>query len=76
MSRVGDGARRILGPVRRHPRIAWAVAAVIALPVLLIVAANAYVMLSSGARRPATFGRSRMPRSRSSSGALSTRMGR
>jgi SanA protein len=47
MSRVGDGTRRVLGPVRRHPRIAWAVAALIALPVLLIVASNAYVILSS-----------------------------
>jgi SanA protein len=47
MSRVGDGARRVLAPVRRHPRIAWAVAAVLALPILLIAAANAYVILST-----------------------------
>ena len=47
MSRVGEGARSILGTVRRHPRIAWTVAAVIGLPVVLVVAANAYVIFST-----------------------------
>ncbi len=47
MSRVGDRARGMLGPVRRHPRIVWSVAAAIGLPVLLIAAANAYVILST-----------------------------
>jgi SanA protein len=47
MSRLGDGARRMIRPVQRHPRIAWTVAGGLGLPVLLVVAANAYVILSA-----------------------------
>lgn len=38
----------MLGPVRRHPRIAWTVAAVLGVPVLVVAAANAYVILTAG----------------------------
>jgi SanA protein len=47
MSRLGDGARTILRPVRRHPRIAWSIGAVAGAVVLVLVAANAYVILSA-----------------------------
>lgn len=38
----------MLGPVKRHPRIAWAIGAAVGLPVVLVVAANAYVVLTAG----------------------------
>jgi SanA protein len=47
MSRLASAARRVIGPVRRHPRIAWAVAIVVGLPVLLVAGTNAYVILST-----------------------------
>src|SRR3954452_633982 len=47
MARLGAGARRIVGPIKRHPRIAWAVVAAVALPILLVVGTNAYVILST-----------------------------
>src|SRR3954466_2351244 len=47
MSRLGDGARRIVGPIKRHPRIAWAVGAAARMPIVLVVGTNAYVVLST-----------------------------
>jgi len=48
MSRLASGARTMLGPVRRHPRIAWALGAALGIPVVAVVAANAYVVLTAG----------------------------
>ena len=39
--------RRLTGPVRRHPRIAWSVVGVAALLVGLVAAANLYIVLST-----------------------------
>jgi SanA protein len=48
MSRLASGARRMLGPVRRHPRIAWTLGAVLGIPIAVVVAANTYVVLTAG----------------------------
>jgi SanA protein len=47
MSRLADAARRVLRPVGRHRRIVWSLVAVAGLLVLVVVAANAYVILST-----------------------------
>ncbi len=47
MRSLSDAARRLIGPVRRHRRIAWTLAAGLGLVALAVVVANAYVVLST-----------------------------
>lgn len=47
MRSLRDAARRLIRPVKRHRRIAWTLAAGLGLVALAVVAANAYVVLST-----------------------------
>jgi hypothetical protein len=38
----------MFGPIRRHPRIAWTLGAALGVPTVIVVAANAYVVLTGG----------------------------